>query len=97
MMKKRVVQKERWVCDVCRIATFDDYQEACRHEETCAGGKEEEENIETIMQMHPVETLEQTVGDKTRRRENDQDCTMDDDDDDSSVVMVTEENDHVKK
>ena len=24
-----------WVCDVCKISKFDDFKEACRHEETC--------------------------------------------------------------
>ena len=27
----------RWVCAICRMARFDDYDEACRHEETCQG------------------------------------------------------------
>jgi len=28
-------RKDRWVCDVCKIASFLDYDEACRHESTC--------------------------------------------------------------
>ena len=28
----------KWVCDVCRTASFDDYDEACRHEGECGGG-----------------------------------------------------------
>ena len=29
---------EVYVCDVCRVAQFDSYDEACRHEEECDGG-----------------------------------------------------------
>ncbi len=34
MAKKKIV-KERWVCDICRVAAFEDFEEACRHEEIC--------------------------------------------------------------
>lgn len=30
------VQKEMWVCDVCKVKKFEDFDEACRHEESCA-------------------------------------------------------------
>ena len=26
---------DRWICDICHIATFDSFDEACRHEEKC--------------------------------------------------------------
>jgi len=34
---KRVedASRERWRCDVCLVAIFDDYDEACRHENEC--------------------------------------------------------------
>lgn len=30
------VPKEMWVCDVCKVKKFEDFVEACRHEEACA-------------------------------------------------------------
>ena len=29
--------KSAFLCDVCRVATFDNYVDACRHEESCGG------------------------------------------------------------
>jgi len=34
--KKKVVVT-KWICDKCRLASFYDFDEACRHEETCIG------------------------------------------------------------
>ena len=36
MVGQSIVQV--YVCDVCRVAQFDSYDEACRHEEQCDGG-----------------------------------------------------------
>ena len=36
MANKTTVTVKRWICDVCQVASFDDYDEACRHEEECA-------------------------------------------------------------
>lgn len=36
----RTVQKELWICDVCKVKKFEDFEEACRHEETCKMEKE---------------------------------------------------------
>ena len=33
--KKRKVVKDKWVCDYCCKAAFDDFDEACRHEKEC--------------------------------------------------------------
>jgi len=30
-----IQEKERWACDFCKKAKFDDYDEACRHEDKC--------------------------------------------------------------
>ena len=32
-------KKKQWVCDYCNEASFDDYDEACRHEATCSFNK----------------------------------------------------------
>ena len=32
-----IVQRNKWVCDMCRVATFEEYDDACRHEEICTG------------------------------------------------------------
>ncbi len=29
---------QRWRCDVCQEASFEDFHEACRHEQSCRGG-----------------------------------------------------------
>uniref|UniRef100_A0A6V2DJS2 Uncharacterized protein n=1 Tax=Ditylum brightwellii TaxID=49249 RepID=A0A6V2DJS2_9STRA len=29
----------KWTCDVCGVATFDSFDEACKHEKQCTGGK----------------------------------------------------------
>ncbi len=42
MAKKKIV-KERWVCDICRVAAFEDFDEACRHEEICRERQKEKE------------------------------------------------------
>ena len=34
-MTKKKVFNDRWICDICRIAAFDEFDEACRHEESC--------------------------------------------------------------
>lgn len=31
--------KEKWICDVCRKATFDSYTDAVAHENTCRDSK----------------------------------------------------------
>ena len=35
--KKSKKKVKQWTCDVCKVAKFADYDEACRHEETCDG------------------------------------------------------------
>jgi hypothetical protein len=53
---------EDWVCDVCKVAAFEDYDEACRHEETCCGisneasGKEQPNTQVTTKNPHPFFT-----------------------------------------
>jgi len=44
MTTKEIIQ-DRWVCDICRIAAFDDFDEACRHEDSC--GKSTHAGVET--------------------------------------------------
>ena len=34
---KKSKKVKQWTCDVCKVAKFADYDEACRHEETCDG------------------------------------------------------------
>ena len=34
---KKPKKVKQWTCDVCKVAKFADYDEACRHEETCDG------------------------------------------------------------
>lgn len=34
---KKSKKVKQWTCDVCKVAKFTDYDEACRHEETCDG------------------------------------------------------------
>ncbi|KAL3907300.1 MAG: hypothetical protein SGARI_003600, partial [Bacillariaceae sp.] len=33
--------ERHWRCDVCKTANFEDFEEACKHEETCQGVPEE--------------------------------------------------------
>jgi len=35
---KKVLHQKRWVCDVCKVKWFLDFNEACAHEEQCNGG-----------------------------------------------------------
>ena len=39
----RTETKVRWRCDICKVAAFDDFNEACRHEEECLQKQQEEE------------------------------------------------------
>lgn len=61
LMKNQVV-KDRWVCDVCREATFDDFDEACRHEELC-GEKQKQEEVakESVTVAEKVEVKQQVA------------------------------------
>ena len=34
---KKSKKVKQWTCDVCKVAKFADYDEACRHEEACDG------------------------------------------------------------
>lgn len=34
---KKSKKVKQWTCDVCKVAKFADYDEACRHEESCDG------------------------------------------------------------
>mmetsp|Transcript_23780 Transcript_23780/g.68332 ORF Transcript_23780/g.68332 Transcript_23780/m.68332 type:complete len:356 (-) Transcript_23780:1258-2325(-) len=34
---KKAKKVKQWTCDACKVAKFADYDEACRHEETCDG------------------------------------------------------------
>ena len=34
---KKSKKVKQWTCDVCKVAKFTNYDEACRHEETCDG------------------------------------------------------------
>ena len=34
---KKSKKVKQWTCDVCKVAKFVDYDEACRHEESCDG------------------------------------------------------------
>jgi len=36
--------KQEWMCDVCGVLSFLDFEEACRHEATCTGPPSQEEN-----------------------------------------------------
>lgn len=31
-------KKRRWICDVCNVAAFNSFEEACAHESQCSGG-----------------------------------------------------------
>ena len=44
MTKKKVI-KDRWVCDICRTEAFDDYDDACKHEETCKGDPKKDDTL----------------------------------------------------
>jgi len=39
-MTKQKIVKDRWICDICRTAAFDSFDDACLHEETCKGKRE---------------------------------------------------------
>ncbi|KAI2490145.1 hypothetical protein MHU86_24423 [Fragilaria crotonensis] len=53
-MRPEEVANERtiqvWVCDVCKISKFDDFMEACRHEEACG-------NDHAINKQEPSTTM----------------------------------------
>eukprot|EP00984_Skeletonema_dohrnii_P014095 scaffold5891_cov116-Skeletonema_dohrnii-CCMP3373.AAC.5 len=34
---KKILHQKRWVCDVCKVKWFLDFNEACAHEEQCKG------------------------------------------------------------
>jgi len=76
MTKKKKIFKERWVCDVCRVAAFDDYEQACIHEENC--GKEQQQH-DTLKGDAVLESLDHHGVEKDR------------DSVDDSVVLVAEE------
>lgn len=37
---KKILHQKRWVCDVCKVKWFLDFDEACAHEEQCKGAAE---------------------------------------------------------
>ena len=58
MIKKKVIQ-DRWICDICRIAAFDDFDEACRHEDSCGKSTHADVEMETQTQ-NQTQTENQT-------------------------------------
>lgn len=36
-VSKKILHQKRWVCDVCKVKWFLDFNEACAHEEQCKG------------------------------------------------------------
>ena len=66
--KKTVTVKNRWKCDVCQIACFDDYDEACRHEEECA--KQRQLRVQAIQEGQQGQEQRSIVeSTKTKKRE----------------------------
>lgn len=49
--QKSTKKVELWVCDFCHTAKFEDYEDACRHEDECR--KEQEENQKKSAALHP--------------------------------------------
>ena len=56
MTTETKISGKRWRCDVCQEACFDDFNEACRHEEQCAKMKKQQKEL-AIQEGHdPVQT-----------------------------------------
>ena len=85
MTKKKVI-KDRWVCDICRIAAFDDFDEACRHESSC--GKAE---INKVNVASKGEINIDTAKNRDSPSNNTKGIGIDDDDDDTLVTKSKDE------
>jgi hypothetical protein len=62
------VLKELWVCDVCKTQKFEDYDEACRHEEACQLEQERSKAINDGDTVHP--SLDASKADRKRKNNN---------------------------
>lgn len=67
-------KKKQWVCDYCNEASFDDYDEACRHEATCSFNKNAKATnsitATTSNICKPVSSRSSTMDEDDRKMDN---------------------------
>ena len=100
--KKRPTKKRLWTCDVCRVQKFEDYEQACRHEQQCRknsllntssqqASKEEVVNLEEtdkeVKDSNAMELTERSGSRKKRKSEEGQPRVLSPSSDDSDVIV----------
>lgn len=45
---------DRWLCDICKEVSYEDYDDACRHEANCTGPTKQEVQVERGPLVQPV-------------------------------------------
>lgn len=55
------ITREKWVCDICQDATFDDFQEACAHETLCQKVQEKQINDKLELKKEKVSPVEDDI------------------------------------